>query len=789
MLAPVSKLNKLAEPSILSLPSILAPPSQEQLSIINAIKYNNVKVNSVAGSGKTTTILHMAQMLPNELILLLTYNARLKLETRKKKEQLNITNLDVDSYHSFCVSKYDKKSYKDDRIIKLLDENKKPYKKFNYTIIVVDEAQDMSKLYYKLVNKITTDNLKDCRICVIGDKYQCIYQFKAADHRFITLSEKIFKFNDLEWKELKLTTSFRITNQMANFINHCVMGFNYINAAKNGNKVRYIMTNTFKYERPLEEVMYYLQDCHFDDIFIIAPSIKKGKNDSPIRVLANILTKCDIPIHVPTDDDEKLDEDIIKGKIVFSTFHQVKGLERKNVIVYGFDESYFQFNNKDADPNLCPNELYVAITRGMENLTIFHSIQKNYVPFLKEELLEKYTHYERHTLHTVYESNKSITLDVSEITKHLPSEITNKALDYFERKLINKKEKLIDIPVKTKQGELYEYVADINGTVIPAYFEYVNNKKMSIYDILVNRNQVVNIKLDINMPTPELLKLATQYSAFSSGYNYKMNQIKEYNWMEDEKLDDAVDRLELVINKNSQFEVEVMNPELKVGKVIVGRMDCVDKDTIWEFKCTNDLDSDHFIQLAIYALLNENMKLVEIERLQSTIRKIETDIRRNDLIETVPFRKLELNNIVLINNERYMIYYIDLDHVKIYDSTGSKKMIKSNNLLFKRLNIRSNFTQLQTMKNKLIELKNSKYKYKLMNILTNEIYEITFELGKLDEMVNYLLYHKYKSIKKLTDDEFIDDLYNTEVKLEDLIIEDNNSGTKYVSTSSGFVDD
>jgi hypothetical protein len=66
---------------------------------------------------------------------------------------------------------------------------------------------------------------------------------------------------------------------------------NYINANKEGSKVRYIMTETFNYDRPLAEVMYYLNDCVFDDIFILAPSVKKGKNDSPIRVLANALTK------------------------------------------------------------------------------------------------------------------------------------------------------------------------------------------------------------------------------------------------------------------------------------------------------------------------------------------------------------------------------------------------------------------------------------------------------------------------------------------------------------------
>ena len=167
----------------------------------------------------------------------------------------------------------------------MIKENNQPFKKFKYDIIVVDEAQDMSSLYYKLVVKIISNNLCDPRICVIGDKYQCIYQFKEADDRFITLADRIFTMNNLEWKELKLSTSYRITNQMANFINHCVMGFNYINACKEGNKVRYIMTETFNCDRPLEEVLYYLDDCHFDDIFIIAPSIKNP--NCPVRKLEN----------------------------------------------------------------------------------------------------------------------------------------------------------------------------------------------------------------------------------------------------------------------------------------------------------------------------------------------------------------------------------------------------------------------------------------------------------------------------------------------------------------------
>ena len=48
----------------------LPPPSPEQELVIKAIKQGrNARVNAVAGSGKTTTILQLAKALPNRRIL------------------------------------------------------------------------------------------------------------------------------------------------------------------------------------------------------------------------------------------------------------------------------------------------------------------------------------------------------------------------------------------------------------------------------------------------------------------------------------------------------------------------------------------------------------------------------------------------------------------------------------------------------------------------------------------------------------------------------------------------
>ena len=69
----------LAAPPLL--PGGLKPPSEEQLAIVAAVRGgNNVVVKAVAGSGKSTSVLHLArdQATLGRYMLLLTYNRRLK---------------------------------------------------------------------------------------------------------------------------------------------------------------------------------------------------------------------------------------------------------------------------------------------------------------------------------------------------------------------------------------------------------------------------------------------------------------------------------------------------------------------------------------------------------------------------------------------------------------------------------------------------------------------------------------------------------------------------------------
>ena len=117
--------------------------------------------------------------------------------------------------------------------------------------------------------------------------------------------------------------------------------------------------------------MCVLHGARPQDIFILAASVKS----SMIRKLENKLVEENIPCFVPGYETEKLDDRVISGKIVFSTFHSVKGRQRKYVIVMGFDNSYFTMYGRDFLPNECPNTLYVGCSRATEKLFVVESDQ------------------------------------------------------------------------------------------------------------------------------------------------------------------------------------------------------------------------------------------------------------------------------------------------------------------------------------------------------------------------------------------------------------------------------
>lgn len=751
----------------------LPNPSHEQQFIIDNLEHNNMIIDSVAGSGKTTTNLFIAKNFQSKKILLLTYNAKLKIETRTKVEKLGFTNLEVHSYHSFCVKYYKNNCYTDKEIKQVTDKKLKPNRKLEFDIIVLDETQDMTPLYYKLVYKINLDNSKKARICILGDNNQSIFDFNGADPRFITLGQHLFDFNDDKWLSTQLSQSFRVTNQINSFVNKCLLGYDRMKANKPGKKIRYIICDTFgnnygTSSKTYQEVMYYLQKYTPEEIFILAPSVKSEA--SPVRQLANKLSNKGVFIHVPLSDEEKLDQDVLKGKISFCTFHQSKGLERKVVIVFSFDNSYFKLYKKEKDPMVCPNELYVACTRASEQMTLFHHYQNDYLPFLDKYRLREHC--------DVYSSGMNLRTDkeqdtfnisVTDLTKHIPIDILAEALNCIDIIETNPKSDIIDIEIKTKQDELYESVSEITGIAIPSYFELINNDKMTIYDILTSHVQL-SIPLPANLKdiTPEqLLIIANEWNSFKTGYIYKVKQILKYEWLSSENLDNCVKRIEKYISKNAKFEVKfVTSDKINLRKrVLHGFVDCIDdnNNNIWEFKCVGELNDYHILQLSIY--MYQFMKKLQKDYEEKTLKlnkKYDNQVHENDIVE------FTYNNISLTGN----ILKVDDDNdnidIAVHD-TIYKVTLK---------NIDKNITYnsiLQELNNNI----NKPYRFYLLNILDNNLIEIKSSIDKLEKMVNILYTAKYEPRNTLTDKEFIAKIDNikSDFKKSDLITPTDNIKT------------
>ena len=75
--------------------------TKEQIEIVNSS--GNIKINAVAGSGKTTTIIEYAKSRPKSAkILYLAFNKSVKLEAMKKFSEQGLTNVKVETAHSLA---------------------------------------------------------------------------------------------------------------------------------------------------------------------------------------------------------------------------------------------------------------------------------------------------------------------------------------------------------------------------------------------------------------------------------------------------------------------------------------------------------------------------------------------------------------------------------------------------------------------------------------------------------------------------------------------------------------
>ena len=166
--------------------------TSEQRDILETIApFNkNLHINAIPGSAKTTTCLQITQVHLTRKILLLTYNKRLRKEMLQRLNGL--TNNDVHTFHSFGYQNFHKKSCLNDIALQRICMTESYDAMFDYDLLIIDEAQDLTMLLYHFVKKIYRYFKHKYPIVVVGDLRQCIFSFKGASERFLPLASKIY---------------------------------------------------------------------------------------------------------------------------------------------------------------------------------------------------------------------------------------------------------------------------------------------------------------------------------------------------------------------------------------------------------------------------------------------------------------------------------------------------------------------------------------------------------------------------------------------------------------------
>ncbi len=284
--------------------------TQEQKDIIFS-KEDRIKISALAGSAKSSTLYYYAKERPFKKILYLVYNKSMKDEADKMYSKLH--HVEVRTIHSLgfgfvgkfyknkltfnygvvdvikdlnlnwnndmelavkihkMINEYSLSDVMEFEDLDLFDENERPMvisncrklwdlkKNYNnnikvthddylkmfqlskkslgykYDIIMLDEAQDSSLLVLDILKSSNVTGL-----VIVGDKFQSIYGWRNATN--------IMPY--FESKEYKLTTSFRVSQNIANIANIIVKDINKVNIDMKGFNVKQKIVNEINKDKP-----------------------------------------------------------------------------------------------------------------------------------------------------------------------------------------------------------------------------------------------------------------------------------------------------------------------------------------------------------------------------------------------------------------------------------------------------------------------------------------------------------------------------------------------------------
>lgn len=345
--------------------------SQEQELFIQKVQEgHNVLVDACIGSGKTTAIQHLCNVLPVNLsILYLTYNRLLKLDAKSKIKNKNVT---VTNYHGFAFTALRKFGISAGipDLIQYFNKERPPIE--HYDILLIDEYQDIEQELAELLEIIKLSN-PSMQIVAVGDMEQKIY-----DKTTLAVQEFIDKFLG-DYIKLQFTKCFRLQPELASRLGRIW-----------GKTIVGVNRNNIVEEMTAEQAVSFLAEQSPKDILCLGS--RTGQMSAALNNLeAEFPDKFNKKTVFASIADKEAASSTApqKTSAIFTTYDSSKGLERKICVVFDFTESYWQarIQKPMQSYEILRNIFCVAASRGKERIIFVKSDE----PMLSDETLSANT--------------------------------------------------------------------------------------------------------------------------------------------------------------------------------------------------------------------------------------------------------------------------------------------------------------------------------------------------------------------------------------------------------------
>lgn len=210
--------------------------SPKQREIINDKQSKYIVVTAGPGSGKTRVLVHkLASLLlledvKHEQLLMLTFSRAAATEFKKRLIELvggAAHFVDIKTFHSYSFDLIGRNGSLEEadsvvnRAAEMIENGEVEESKIAKSVLVIDEAQDMSADDFRLVRALMQQN-EEMRVIAVGDDDQNIYAFRGSDSAHLKSLITDYKATLYE-----LTDNYRSDHAIVDYANRLVRQIPY----------------------------------------------------------------------------------------------------------------------------------------------------------------------------------------------------------------------------------------------------------------------------------------------------------------------------------------------------------------------------------------------------------------------------------------------------------------------------------------------------------------------------------------------------------------------------------